>query len=100
MEFFQWVAANWQAVCGWITGLFVLGKLLRGFTSLISSAISVVNRFESAEGTLTSLAINHIPHLQMELERTNKTLESQNSVLQSVDETLKKLYEKQFGDYV
>ena len=47
MEFFQWVAANWQAVCGWITGLFVLGKLLRGFTSLISSAISVVRRSHS-----------------------------------------------------
>jgi len=100
MQFFQWIVSNWQLVCGWGTGIFVLSKLLRGFTRLISSAIAVVTRFEKAEGTLASLAINHIPHLQMELERVNKALDSQSSVLESMDGVLKKMYEKQYGDYV
>ncbi len=92
MKFIQWLVQNWQAVCGWITGLFVLGKLLRGFTSVVLSVSSAVKRFEQAENTLSLVATNHLPHMQWELEKTNATMTS-------MDQTLKKMYKQQVGDY-
>ena len=59
---------------------------------MVLKVSSVVERFEIAESTLTTVATNHLPHIQAELEKTNKTISS-------MDETLKKILAYQTGDY-
>jgi hypothetical protein len=92
MKLLQWLVQNWQAVCGWITGLFVLFKLLNGFTKIVLAVSSAVERFEDAEHTLALLATNHFPHMQAELERSTK-------ILDSMDTTLRKMFDKHYGEY-
>jgi hypothetical protein len=92
MEVLQWFLQNWQTICGWITGLFFLFRLLRGFTKIVLDISSVVQRCKDAENTLALMATNHLPHMQIEFERISKTLDS-------MDTTLRKIYDKEFGDY-
>ena len=68
--------------------VYRVGKFL---TDIVLKVTSVIERFESAESTLISVATNHLPHMQWELEKTNKTLIS-------MDETLKKMYANDTGD--
>ena len=92
MKFFQWIVDNWQSVCGWVTGGYLVYRVGRFFTSVVLSVTSVVERFEKAENVLNLVATNHLPHLQIELEKTNATMTS-------MDQTLKKMYKRQVGDY-
>ena len=89
---FRWIAANWQFICGLFTALYLIGQLGRFFATMVLKVSSVVERFEIAESTLTTVATNHLPHIQAELEKTNKTISS-------MDETLKKILAYQTGDY-
>lgn len=90
-SFLHWLELNWQAVCGWCTGIYLTYRVGKFFTDIVLKVKSVVERFETAESTLVSVATNHLPHLQWELEKTNKTLIS-------MDETLKKIYANDTGD--
>jgi Na+-translocating ferredoxin:NAD+ oxidoreductase RnfA subunit len=79
--FFSWVAVHWQIVCGWVTGLYILYRVGRVFTGLISFMASASSRVKNSEDTLQGVAStlslvvgNHLPHIQTELENVNKTL--------------------------
>ncbi len=71
--------------------MYLVYRVGKFFTDIVLKVTSVVKRFESAETTLISVATNHLPHMQWELEKTNKTMTS-------MDETLKKIYAHHAGD--
>lgn len=75
MQFFQWIATNWEKVCGWAGGLYLTYHVCRLIVTLILAINSVILRFTQAEKTLTLVATNHLPHLQKEMEKTNVLLE-------------------------
>ena len=74
MQFFQWIASNWQAVCGWAGGLYLTYHFCRLLVALVLAINSVVKQFKSAYDTLIRLTENHLPHIQAELEKTNRLL--------------------------
>jgi len=74
MQFFSWVAQNWQTVCGWAAGLYLLYRVGLVLTCIIVFFNNVATRFQKAESTLTTVATNHLPHLQTELESIGETL--------------------------
>ena len=74
MQVMNWIGAHWQPLLGWLTGLVTLYKTGRFFAKV---AISVNNFFESfvkSRETLELLATNHLPHLQVEMEKMNEGL--------------------------
>jgi hypothetical protein len=89
---FQWIAANWQFICKFFTAIYLVVRLGRFFTTMVLKVSSVVERFELAESTLTTVATNHLPHIQAAVEDTNR-------IMSSVDETLKKILAHETGDY-
>ena len=91
MQFFSWIADNWQAVCAWATGIYFTYHLCRGIVGLVLALNSLVSRVAVAEKTLTSMAINHLPHLQLELERNNNTLDITNKILEDMRDDLQKV---------
>lgn len=91
-SFFHWLDANWQFICGLCTVFYFLYILVKFFADIVLKVSSVVKRFEAAESTLVAVATNHLPHMQAELEKTNKTMTS-------MDETLKKIYAHHIGEY-
>ena len=92
LPFFQWLEKSWQFICGLCTALYLVYIVGKFLTNIVLKVASVVERFEAAESTLISVATNHLPHMQWELEKTNKTLIS-------MDETLKKIYANDTGDH-
>ena len=84
MQFFSWIADNWQAVCAWATGLYLAVHIGRLFTSIVLAINSVTKRVVNAEGTLLAVATNHLPHIQKAVETTNKILEDMRDDLQKV----------------
>lgn len=92
MPFFHWLDANWQFICGLCTALYLISRVVKFFADIVIKVSSVVDRFEAAESTLVTVATNHLPHLQAELEKTNETMTS-------MDETLKKIYAYHSGNY-
>ena len=72
MKFLSWIATNWQAVLGWTTGFTLLYKGGKIFANLAVSFNDVRERFSKAEATLQIVATNHLPHLQVEMEKMNK----------------------------
>lgn len=89
MQFFQWMATNWTAVCAWIGGLYSLYKLGSIVTAIIGLFTSISNRFKEAEDTLTRMATNHLPHIQAELEKFNTQKERTNEILAEVRDDLR-----------
>jgi hypothetical protein len=92
MYFFHWLDANWQFICGLCTAIYFIYRIGKFFADIVLKINSVVERFEAAETTLVTVATNHLPHIQAELEKTNQTM-------MSVDETMKKILAHQTGDY-
>ena len=92
-SFLPWLNANWQFICGLFTVLYVIYILAKFFAEIVIKISSVVKRFETAESTLVTVATNHLPHLQWEIEKTNE-------IMKSMDDTLKKIYAYHTGDYV
>ena len=91
LPFFQWLETSWQFICGLCTAMYLVYRVGKFLTDIVLKVTSVIERFEAAESTLISVATNHLPHMQWELEKTNKTLIS-------MDETLKKMYANDTGD--
>jgi hypothetical protein len=75
MQLFQWIATNWQAVCGWVGGLYLIYHIGKLFIALVLAINSITDRAKAAEDTLSLLATNHFPHLQLAIERVNENLE-------------------------
>jgi len=91
MQFFSWIADNWQAVCAWATGIYLVFHIGRFFTAVVLAINSTVRRVLEAESTLTSMATNHLPHIQLELERNNNTLIHTNKILEDMRDDLQKV---------
>lgn len=91
-SFFHWLDANWAFIAGLCTALYFIFRIVQFFADIVIKVNSVVERFEAAESTLVTVATNHLPHIQAELEKTNDTMTS-------MDETLKKIYAHHTGDY-
>lgn len=96
MEFFSWVAANWQALCKWAGGFYLVYQIGRVFTGAVTNTSKAVMRFEAAETTIsrveeivTLLSTNHLPHIQAELEKTNEALEEMGETLSGIREDLR-----------
>lgn len=81
MQFFQWIANNWQTVCAWIGGLYTLYKLGSIVTAVIGFITTFTTRVKDAEKTLTLMATNHLPHLQVEMEKLNSKQDQTNELL-------------------
>jgi hypothetical protein len=91
-SFFHWLGANWALIAGLCTALYFISRIVKFFADIVLKVSSVVKRFEAAESTLVTVATNHLPHIQVELEKTNKTMTS-------MDETLKKIHAHHIGEY-
>ena len=78
-SFLHWLDSNWQAVCGWCTGIYLTYRVGKFFTDIVLKVKSVVERFEAAESTLVSVATNHLPHLQMELRKNQRDYDQHGS---------------------
>ena len=74
MQFSQWIASNWQAICGWGGGLYLTYHFCRLLIAIVLAINAVVKRFTTAETTLSTVATNHLPHLQAEMEKVNVNL--------------------------
>jgi hypothetical protein len=99
MQFFQWIATNWQTVCAWIGGLYTLYKLGSIVTSVISLFTSMSARFKNAEDTLMLLASNHLPHIQTELQNLNNKQDKAHEVLAEIRDDLRlSLFERKHHD--
>jgi hypothetical protein len=75
MQFFKWIADNWQAVCAWATGIYLVYHIGRLFVSLVLAINAVSSRFRAAETILSTMASNHLPHIQAEIKRGIGVLE-------------------------
>ena len=91
MQFFSWIADNWQSVCAWAGGLYLVFHIGRFFTAVVLALNSTVKRVLTAESTLTAMATNHLPHIQLELERNNNTLIVTNKILEDMRGDLQKV---------
>lgn len=90
--FFHWLDSNWAFIAGLCTAIYFIFRIVQFFADIVIKVNSVVERFEAAESTLVTVATNHLPHIQAELEKTNQTMTS-------MDETLKRILAHQTGDY-
>lgn len=71
---YQWVGDHLAQILGW--GLVVLGfyKTSRFFAQAGVTFAEVGRRVLVGESTLHLVATNHLPHLQLEMEKVNATL--------------------------
>ena len=99
MQFFQWIASNWQTVCAWIGGLYTLYKLGSIITAVINFVATTSARFKNAEDTLLALATNHLPHIQGELQSVSLKQDKTNELLGEVRDDLRLiLFERKHRD--
>ena len=101
MHVWNWIDLHWQAILGWVTGLITLYRVGRWFANLAISINSVFTRFELAEATLEKLATNHLPHLQVEMEKMNEGLAdlqisttNSNELLQGIREDIRAVLDR------
>jgi hypothetical protein len=80
MQFFKWIAENWQAVCSWATAFYIIYRIGLVFTRFVKFLISSADRIQEWEdtlrgvdGSLQLMTGNHLPHIQAELEKMNQT---------------------------
>ena len=83
-----WLASHWQAICGWVSAIFLGFKVLRWITRTTQWTQDLKERAETAESTISLLATNHLPHMQMALEQNNRILNDQTDQLERMNETL------------
>ena len=103
MQLFQWIAAHWQTVCGWATGLYLLYRVCLVFTGLIKFLAAASIRVQTWESTLlqvdgsVKLALgNHLPHIQAELEKSNTALANINETLREMREDQRLMLTEKF----
>ncbi len=98
MQFFQWIANNWQTVCAWIGGLYTLYKLGSVVTAVVGFFTSITSRVKEAESTLSLMATNHLPHLQAEMEKVNAKQERTNEILSEIKDDLRLVLFKELNE--
>lgn len=91
-SFLHWLDDNWQFISGLCAALYGIYIFVKFFADIVLKVNSGVKRFESAESILVTVATNHLPHIQAELEKINHTMTS-------MDETLKKICAHQMREY-
>ena len=96
MQILQWIATNWQDLCKWAGGFYILYQIGRMFVGAVSSSNRIVSRFEKVEVSLgtvetlvTALSTNHLPHMQQALEENNALLKETNTTLSGMREDLR-----------
>ena len=96
MQFFQWIVAYWQPLCGWAMGFYVIYLFGRTLASATITIRSIVERWRNAEDSLVRVesvvgvvAGNHLPHIQAELEKSNLALDKSNETLLRLREDIR-----------
>ena len=91
MDFLQWIDINWEHICGWTAGLYLLYRLSLVLTGFVAFLLSSSNRIKNSEATLEQVSstlsvvmTNHLPHMQAELERQTLVMEKQTKVLEEL----------------
>ena len=74
MQFFSWVAQNWQPICSWVAGLYLLYRVGLVLASVVSFFHDASARVQTAESLLLNLSSNHLTHIQSGIEDIGKTL--------------------------
>jgi hypothetical protein len=87
-SFFKWLSENWTTACAWAGGLYVVYQLGSVVTAFVNLIFSVVTRIKTAESTLKTMATNHLPHLQVELEKANGKQDKTHEILVDIREVL------------
>jgi hypothetical protein len=103
MQFFSWIAANWQTLCGWSMGFYVVYLFGRSVASWVLIIRDVAQRWTNAERVLGRvenlvgvMGDNHLPHLQAELEKSNATLSEISDTLRIMREDQRLLLSEKF----
>ena len=92
MQLFSWIALNWQTVCSWSAGLFILYRLvlvLNCFTSAATRFKNSEDAIQRVETTLQLVANNHLTHIQSEIEQTNGKLDHTNQLLSDLKDDIR-----------
>ena len=84
-----WMASHWQAICGWAFVLWLVYSATRVGVKVIKIATDLVSRATTAEQTLKTVASNHLPHIQTELEKSNDHLAG---LREEISQVLKVIY--------
>lgn len=84
-----WIATHWQEICGWAFLVVALYKFIMFLIKITNGVNSVVDRATEAEQTLQKMATNHLPHMQVELEKTNEHL---SGLREEISKVLKVIY--------
>lgn len=74
---------------GWSAVLYTCYRIVRG-TFFAGSLFTIVKeRVLQGEDTLRTMATNHLPHLQLELEKQNAHAETTNRLLTELRDAIK-----------
>lgn len=84
-----WFALHWQAICGWAFLIVALYKFIRFMVKAITVLTSLADRATDAEQTIHLLSTNHLPHIQVELEKSNEHL---SGLREEISKVLKVIY--------
>lgn len=90
---FAWVVSH-LALIGWPAVLYAAYRIIVMCFKVGRSATLIVQRVLTGEETLHLLASNHLPHLQIEMEKTNTHLEQTNATLKNIRDDLRLLMVK------
>jgi hypothetical protein len=87
---FPWVVSHLSLI-GWPTLIFTCYKLLRFIFKSGTLLTVFIQRVLKAEDTIHLMATNHLPHLEMYMQDTNKSVQEGNKTLDDIHDTLKLL---------
>lgn len=82
------------SVFGWPAVLYAAYRIIVACIKIGRAATLVEQRVLEGEKTLYLLATNHLPHIQVAIEESNKKIEEGNKTLQGIREDLKILMVK------
>ena len=92
MDFvFAWFFSHWPTLAVLLVILILLWKFGKAFTAVSLWINDFITGFQKAEVTLDKVATNHIPHLQMELEKANGGIAKTNEHLEGLRDDIRRL---------
>jgi hypothetical protein len=71
--FLPWVVSHLQYI-GWPTLIFTCYKLLRFIFKTGTLATVFIQRVLKAEDTITLMSVNHLPHIEQAVNKSNELL--------------------------
>lgn len=74
MPVLNWIVEHWASLVFIGTAALIVYRFLKGWTSIVAWFHTSWNRFENSESTIHLIATNHLPHLQVEMEKVNEHL--------------------------